>query len=161
MGPVIRYPFTLSPWSFPSVTSLFLPSCPFTFPTSPYSSLFFPSRKSFVCLCYFAVLLSFDSRLISIQHLCGHKATANWFCFFHYLPNEDREEGQSRKNRMVKGGNGWVEHEGRWQKGGESMREREWQTREICHRLLLSRFNESLSICRNRYFCALRHTCPA
>lgn len=45
-------------------------------------------------LCYFAALLSLDSGLISIQHLCWQKAATHWFCFF-ITQTEKNEEGQS------------------------------------------------------------------
>ena len=112
-------------------------------PFLPLPLLFFPPILSagVVCVspCYFAALLSLDSRLISVQHLCGHKEATHWFLlfffFFHYPNTEEkqrREGGRERTQKREKRKR-WVEGTG----GTMSRRERDWRTREDwshCHR---------------------------
>ena len=67
---------------------------------------FFPiSSAEVVCVspCYFAALLSLDSRLISIQHLCWHKKATHWLLFFFFFSlskhrRETEEGGRGRES---------------------------------------------------------------
>ena len=78
---------------------------------------FFPiSSAEVVCVspCYFAALLSLDSRLISIQHLCWHKKATHWLLFFFFFfiiqtqkRNRGGREGEREYKRGRKGSDEW------------------------------------------------------
>lgn len=122
---------------------VFLPILSSSFSSSGSSFFFFPILSAeVVCVspCYFAALLSLDSRLISVQPLCWHKEATHWFLlffffFFHY-PNTEakqRREGVGERKQKREKRKRWVEGIG----GTMSRREREWRTRgdwSYCHR---------------------------